>query len=1227
MRLPMTFQKLRNRLTTKRQSRGLKKKSRRPLSFEQLEDRVTPTILWSPFYGAETAGDGGGEKLGVNGPVPVYLIFWGSYWNTSAGSLLADNTQFVVNEILSQSALLDGLHEYGINYRAYIPTSRGAAFDYTDPSGTTLSDSQVQNEVQYAIDHLGLPEPDDTSSEPIYLVISAPGIGVPGANGYHSVYTNYDPFFPIDGDETVYGWIGNINGSLDHLTKVISHEVIEAMTDPQPGNGITVSVPPAAESVFQGDNEICDNEAAAYSYRLFGSAIQSFWSQANGAYEVSDGTSQNFWVRPFWNSSNQLVEQTLDLYGDQLGANSNDTFNIFTDSSGGVLVEMNNEIADFDKGAITSIVIFPGGGHNTINIYSTKVPVYVASTSYDTVNVGLGYTVNIKASVNVFNYGGGGAYDTLNVDDSNDMTGRGGIVHSDEIDYLAPAPIYYHESNVNLYGGRSSNDWIVFSTSAYSTYIQTGSGGTSTTLDNFIYIESTNGPLTVDGGSSNQLVIVGYQYNQGNGGTLAGINSFIVVENSNSDGKSDLKVYDNSDPSGQTFNLYFDEITSTAMPGYINWITFGPGSGGLTDLEVYDGTGFNTFNVFSTGLDPWSYQTLLYTGTGGADVNVQSTLGPLFISNGGGQNSVMIGSQAPTDTGGTVANINGYVGVAGSGSTSLYIDDSGDTAAKTVSMIDYGSFGFIRGLAPATISYSGVNYLNVHGGSGGNTFSLDDTFGPAPTTFIGTGTGNDTVNVLATSASLTIDGQNGTDTVTIGSQAPSLGGTLASIAGPVNVSNSSGGTTLRVDDSGDTVSQTATLTDGLLTGLAPAAISWTPTATTSGGVDFLDILGGSGGNTFNVLNTSYLDFGTRIQTGTGNDMVNVQATTGVFSVYNNAGSDTVTIGSLAPSLGGTLASISAYVVAGGPGPVAVIVDDSGDATGRAATLTRSAVSTNTLSGMSPAPIYYENNVTSLTIDAGSGNDSLTLAGPATNTQVIYNGGGGTNTLVGPDVASTFTISSFNGGTVGNVTFSSVQNLIGGAGNDTFVFRTGGSLAGSINGGAGTNRLDYSAYVGDIVVNMPLNKATAVGGSISGIQSVLGSIGNDLIVGDANANVLQGGTGRNIIIGGAGPDQITGGAGDNILIGGTTLWDTNATALQAIMQAWLSNTGFDQRVNALRRGIVVNGVTYALNTSTVHADSSPDRLIGGSGQNWFFVDFDDVIDNGAGPAPTDRVTRV
>jgi hypothetical protein len=123
-------------------------------------------------------------------------------------------------------------------------------------------------------------------------------------------------------------------------------------------------------------------------------------------------------------------------------------------------------------------------------------------------------------------------------------------------------------------------------------------------------------------------------------------------------------------------------------------------------------------------------------------------------------------------------------------------------------------------------------------------------------------------------------------------------------------------------------------------------------------------------------------------------------------------------------------------------------------------------------------------------------------------------------------------------------------------------------------------------------------------------------------------MFVGGTGRNIIIGGAGPDQITGGGGDNILIGGTTVWDANAAALDAIMQEWTNPAlAFDQRINALRKGIVVNGQTYALNTSTVMADNSPDSLIGGGGQNWFFVDSDDIINNGAGPGPNDRVTRV
>jgi Ca2+-binding RTX toxin-like protein len=139
---------------------------------------------------------------------------------------------------------------------------------------------------------------------------------------------------------------------------------------------------------------------------------------------------------------------------------------------------------------------------------------------------------------------------------------------------------------------------------------------------------------------------------------------------------------------------------------------------------------------------------------------------------------------------------------------------------------------------------------------------------------------------------------------------------------------------------------------------------------------------------------------------------------------------------------------------------------------------------------------------------------------------------------------------------------------------------------------------------------PFRLEERIAGGISNIQNVSGSQGNDLIVGDAAPNALEGGTGR------------------NILIGGTTLWDANAVALQALMQEWKNpNVTFDQRVNALKKGIVVNNKTYALNSATVFADASPDSLVGGGGRNWFWVDNDDTINNGAGPKSMDRVNQV
>jgi hypothetical protein len=176
----------------------------------------------------------------------------------------------------------------------------------------------------------------------------------------------------------------------------------------------------------------------------------------------------------------------------------------------------------------------------------------------------------------------------------------------------------------------------------------------------------------------------------------------------------------------------------------------------------------------------------------------------------------------------------------------------------------------------------------------------------------------------------------------------------------------------------------------------------------------------------------------------------------------------------------------------------------------------------------------------------------------------------------------------------------------------------------LDGGGGTNTLDYSSYHGDILVDMPLGFATGVAGGISHFANVKGGIGNSLIVGDANNNVLIGGTGRNVLIGGLGSDTLSvcvSNSNDNIEIGGTTDWDANLAALEAIQAEWdRTDLSLNDRYNDLFHGgnpvelNVVNGQEILLNNSTIHVDTSPDTLTGGSGHNWYLVDADDMITN-------------
>src|SRR5262249_28321274 len=142
--------------------------------------------------------------------------------------------------------------------------------------------------------------------------------------------------------------------------------------------------------------------------------------------------------------------------------------------------------------------------------------------------------------------------------------------------------------------------------------------------------------------------------------------------------------------------------------------------------------------------------------------------------------------------------------------------------------------------------------------------------------------------------------------------------------------------------------------------------------------------------------------------------------------------------------------------------------------------------------------------------------------------------------------------------LGSLPASTPVRILGGAGNDTFTLKSAPPVALSLDGGAGSDTLDYSAYPSGVTVNLLTGAATGLSRGISNFENATGSAFSDTLVGNDAANVLRGLAGRDLLIGRMGADTLDGGADDDFLIGGWTDYDANPAALDAIRQEWSSD---------------------------------------------------------------------
>ena len=133
-----------------------------------------------------------------------------------------------------------------------------------------------------------------------------------------------------------------------------------------------------------------------------------------------------------------------------------------------------------------------------------------------------------------------------------------------------------------------------------------------------------------------------------------------------------------------------------------------------------------------------------------------------------------------------------------------------------------------------------------------------------------------------------------------------------------------------------------------------------------------------------------------------------------------------------------------------------------------------------------------------------------------------------------------------------IVFGSIQNLIGGSGNDHLVGNAGNNridggagddtvggnfgndtLIGGANGAFG-DRLDFgiSTLTSGVTVNLSITTAQDTGEAgiktISGFENISGSDFDDVLTGNGDVNSIGGGDGNDIIKGGAGADFLDGG---------------------------------------------------------------------------------------------------
>jgi filamentous hemagglutinin family protein len=546
---------------------------------------------------------------------------------------------------------------------------------------------------------------------------------------------------------------------------------------------------------------------------------------------------------------------------------------------------------------------------------------------------------------------------------------------------------------------------------------------------------------------------------------------------------------------------------ATGSDGTVSFSGFstldGVGGGTLSSGHVWDITGANSGTV--DGLAFGNFANL--KGTTSADSFVFGSSGSLSGSLDGGAGADSLhgadlattwtvsgtGSGAMTGISGGFAHIESLVG---GGNTNAFNVNAGGAVDSLIGGSSVNTFNV----------YAGGTVSSIIGGAAGNTFNLytganpvaiiDDQSSLIGDSFniyssvgaIDGGAGNDHF-VVGAGGAITdmLNGKGGTDTLDYsGVSGPVVinldNGAAAGVSNVENLLGGSGANTLIGPN------ESATWSIDQNNG---GTIQYSTLVNFSG---FQTLSGGSGGNTFNVAGGSV----ETINAGSNGDRFSINGM--VNSLVGGAGNDTVDL------LGGVINTLNGgggdnqFKISGG----SVLTLDGGTGNNNSLAVTGGNHTWSVTGGNAG---NVNGVVTSFshiqTLEGGEGGDvfNVDANGVIAKLEGAQTGSGG----------NTFNIAA--GGVVGSVVGGNgddTLNLDGGvvqvsmgAGNDRVVPGDGGNISSALDGGDGTDTLDYHNFSGNVVADLGQNTVTGVGG-IANIEVLVGGLGGNTLLGPNTA---------------------------------------------------------------------------------------------------------------------------